>query len=124
MFFAVILELKQTFQFSYNFTTRTSTFKLHVLLSCEFLLMLLFKFIRSSQGKIVGLKKRFNVTEGIGPCILYLHRDSRLKIIHRDLKASNILLDKELNPKIPDFGMARIFGNNEDQANTNRVIRT
>ena len=86
--------------------------------------MLLFKFIRSSQGKTVGLKKRFNIIEGIGPCILYVHRDSRLKIIHKDLKASNILLDKELNPKISNFGMARIFGNNEDQANTNRVIRT
>ena len=76
------------------------------------------------KKNVLDWRKRFNVIEGIGRGLLYLHRDSRLRIIHRDLKVSNILLDKELHPKISNFGMARIFGSNKDQANTNRVVGT
>ncbi|KAL2458244.1 G-type lectin S-receptor-like serine/threonine-protein kinase [Abeliophyllum distichum] len=74
--------------------------------------------------RFVDWKKRFSIIEGIGRGLLYLQRDSILKIIHRDMKPSNVLLDEDWNPKISDFGMARIFGGNQDQANTGRVVGT
>lgn len=76
------------------------------------------------KQRFLDWKKRFTIIDGICRGLMYLHRDSRLKIIHRDLKASNILLDENLNPKISDFGLARIFQGNEDEVNTLRVVGT
>ncbi|KAL6338010.1 hypothetical protein AAG906_007825 [Vitis piasezkii] len=77
-----------------------------------------------ARRKILDWKRRHNIIEGIAQGLLYLHKYSRLRIIHRDLKASNILLDHDLNPKISDFGMARTFGRNASEANTNRIVGT
>ncbi|XP_041023460.1 cysteine-rich receptor-like protein kinase 10 [Juglans microcarpa x Juglans regia] len=80
-----------------------------------------FLFDRSRCAQL-SWSRRLNIIDGIARGILYLHQDSRLRIIHRDIKPSNVLLDNDMNPKISDFGMARIFAGSEGEANNTAKI--
>ncbi|CAN1747829.1 G-type lectin S-receptor-like serine/threonine-protein kinase RKS1 [Linum perenne] len=77
-----------------------------------------------TKRPLLNWRTRFNILVGIARGILYLHQDSRFRIIHRDLKSSNILLDEEMNPKISDFGLAKMFDSDQTQNKTTRVVGT
>ncbi|XVF39312.1 hypothetical protein PTKIN_Ptkin01aG0024500 [Pterospermum kingtungense] len=73
---------------------------------------------------LLNLEKRYKIIEGIAKGLLYIHQDSQYRIIHRDLKAANILLDAAMNPKISDFGIAKLFIVDQTQADTSTIVGT
>ncbi|KAJ8419654.1 hypothetical protein Cgig2_034183 [Carnegiea gigantea] len=77
-----------------------------------------------TKSALLDWETRFKIILGIAGGLLYLHEDSRLKVIHRDLKSSNILLDESMNPKISDFGLAKLFGMDQTQGDTGRIVGT
>ncbi|CAN1775072.1 G-type lectin S-receptor-like serine/threonine-protein kinase At4g27290 [Linum perenne] len=84
----------------------------------------LVRLLDKTQSHILDWPKRYNIIKGIARGLLYLHHDSRLRIIHRDLKASNVLLYNDMNPKISDFGLAKTFVGNAIEGNTRNVVGT
>lgn len=80
--------------------------------------------IDSSRRKLLDWPKRRCVINVIARGLQYLHQDSRLRIIHRDLKASNVLLDDKMNPKISDFGLARMYRDDQIEGQTKKVVGT
>ncbi|KAK1262897.1 Cysteine-rich receptor-like protein kinase 25 [Acorus gramineus] len=72
----------------------------------------------AKRREVLGWTKRYDVITGVARGLLYLHEDAHTCIIHRDIKASNILLDEKWAPKIADFGMARLFPEDQTHVNT------
>lgn len=86
--------------------------------------MNIFIAIDAGRGNALNWEQQYNIILGIAKGILYLHEDSSMRIIHRDLKANNILLDEDMDPKIADFGLARLLGEGHTHTKTTRVVGT
>uniref|UniRef100_A0A0D9WZY6 Protein kinase domain-containing protein n=1 Tax=Leersia perrieri TaxID=77586 RepID=A0A0D9WZY6_9ORYZ len=76
------------------------------------------------RRRLLDWATRFRIIEGIARGLQYLHQDSQKKIVHRDMKTSNILLDGDMNPKIGDFGLARLFAQDQTRDVTSCIAGT
>nr|CAB3493747.1 unnamed protein product [Digitaria exilis] len=83
-----------------------------------------FLFGEPEKRLLLGWETRYRIIYGTARGLLYLHEDSQIKVVHRDLKANNILLDGDMNPKISDFGLARLFSDDKTTTVTSQVVGT
>lgn len=80
-----------------------------------------YKLLLTETGERRGTlnwKQRFDIIFGTAKGLAYLHEQYHVRIIHRDIKSSNILLDEEFQPKIADFGFARLLPESQSHVNT------
>ncbi|KAJ4773377.1 Concanavalin A-like lectin protein kinase family protein [Rhynchospora pubera] len=76
------------------------------------------KYLYSQEKLALNWNQRLNIIKGVASSLLYLHEDSEQVVIHRDVKASNVLLDSELNGRLGDFGLARLYDHGTDPQTT------
>ena len=84
----------------------------------------LHEYVDPIKRLLLNWEIRCKIIGGVARGVLYLHEDSQLRIIHHDLKPSNILLDVDMNPKILDFGTARLFVLDQSQGKTKKIMGT
>ncbi|CAA7409059.1 unnamed protein product [Spirodela intermedia] len=90
----------------------------------RFLFGMRFEWLDSTESSRLSWELRYKIIQGIARGLQYLHEESRYTIVHRDLKASNILLDANMNPKISDFGISKLLGNDLTHASASRIAGT
>ncbi|KAM3694479.1 hypothetical protein ACJW31_07G061100 [Castanea mollissima] len=81
------------------------------------------KYIFDEPKTILSWQQRFNIIKGVASGLLYLHEDWEQTVIHRDIKAGNVLLDSELNARLSDFGLAKLYERGTNPSTT-RVVGT
>jgi len=83
------------------------------------------KYLHNNDGKednfVLSWAQRFRIIKGIASGLLYLHEEWEKVVVHRDIKASNVLLDGEMNGRLGDFGLARLYDHGADPQTTHVV---